>query len=190
MKGSASQEQVVGLTQEAFEQLLSWLDEDRERAGKKYEEIRFHLINIFIARGCLISEELADRTIDRVARKVKDIAGTYVGDPALYFYGAAKMVYLEYLRTKPVLPPNTPRCSDKNDEQTYECLELCINKLSPANRELILEYYNQGHTDEDQRRRLAARTALERNALWVRAHRIREKLRGCVVECLKNRQAQ
>lgn len=55
-----------------FEQLLAWLDEDRELAGKKYEEIRFRLINLFIARGCRISEELADKTIDRVARKVKD----------------------------------------------------------------------------------------------------------------------
>ncbi len=81
----ASQRKDVGLTQEIFEQLLAWLDEDRDRAGKKYEEIRFQLINLFIARSCRISEELADKTIDRVAKKVKDISDTYVGDPALYF---------------------------------------------------------------------------------------------------------
>lgn len=180
----------VGLTQEIFEQLLAWLDEDRDRAGEKYEEIRFQLINLFIARGCRISEELADKTIDRVARKVKDISGTYVGNPALYFYGVAKMVYLEYVRSRPITLPALPSQSEKDTEQRHECLGLCIDKLSPVNRELILSYYGEAHASEDQRRKLAARMGLELNALWVRVHRIRENLRRCVVECLKNGEAQ
>lgn len=190
MKTLASQGKDVGLTQEIFEQLLAWLDEDRDLAGKKYEEIRFQLINLFIARGCLISEELADRTIDRVARKVKDIADTYVGDPALYFYGVAKMVHLEYMRNRPFALPSLPSQSEKNTEQRYECLGLCINKLSSANRELIQAYYGEAQSNEKQRRKLAARMGLEPNALWVRVHRIREKLRRCVSECLKTKEAQ
>ena len=190
MKSSASQEKNAELTQEMFEQLLSWLDEDRDLAGKKYEEIRFKLINIFIARGCLASEDLADKTIDRVARKVKDIGDTYVGDPALYFYGVAKMVYLEYVRSKPAPLPGAPFYSNSNTERMYECLELCVDKLSPANRELILAYYGGAHANEEQRSRLADRMGLGLNALWVRAHRTREKLRACVIECLKKREAQ
>ncbi len=190
MKSSASQEKDVGLTPERFERLLAWLDEDRDLAGKKYEEIRFQLINIFISRGCLISEELADKTIDRVARKVKDIAGAYVGDPALYFYGVAKMVYLEYVRTKPVPLPSAPSYSETGSERIHECLELCIGKLSPANRELILAYYGEAQKNEDQRSKLAARMGLELNALWVRAYRTREKLRACVIGCLKNKEAR
>jgi DNA-directed RNA polymerase specialized sigma24 family protein len=189
MKSSDYQSKHVGLTHEKFEQLLAWLDEDRDLAGRKYEEIRFQLITIFISRGCRISEELADKTIDRVATKVKDIAGAYVGDPALYFYGVAKMIYLEYVRSKPLILPRSPSESENDSEQRYECLQLCIDKLSPANRELILAYYDRGQTDEDQRRKLAARMGLELNALWVRVHRIREKLRGCVTECLKKREA-
>jgi DNA-directed RNA polymerase specialized sigma24 family protein len=190
MKGSASQEKDIGLTPERFEQLLAWLDEDRDLAGKKYEEIRFQLINIFISRGCLISEELADKTIDRVARKVKDIAGTYVGDPGLYFYGVAKMVYLEYVRAKPAPLPSAPSYSERNSERMYECLELCMGKLSPTNRELIQAYYGEAEVNKDQRSKLAARMGLELNALWVRAYRTREKLRACVIECLKNMEAQ
>lgn len=190
MKSSASQRKGVGLTQEMFEQLLAWLDEDRDRAGKKYEEIRYQLINIFIMRGCLVSEELADKTIDRVAGKVKDIAGTYVGDPALYFYGVARMIYLEHVRSRPAILPALPSQSEKESERSYACLQRCIDKLSPANRELILAYYGEEQSGEEGRRRLAARMGLELNALWVRVHRIREKLRGCVTECLKNKEAQ
>ncbi|HJQ71026.1 MAG TPA: hypothetical protein VKA70_18775 [Blastocatellia bacterium] len=190
MKTLASQGKDVGLTQEVFEQLLAWLDEDRDLAGKKYEEIRFQLINLFLGRGCVISEELADKTIDRVARKVKDIADTYVGDPALYFYGVAKMIHLEYMRSRPVALPALPSQSEKGTEQRHECLGSCIEKLSPANRELIMAYYGEAQSNEEQRRKLAALMGLEPNALWVRMHRIREKLRRCVIECLKNKEAQ
>lgn len=172
-----------------FERLLIWLDEDRDRAGKKYEEIRFQLINIFISRGCRTSEELADKTIDRVARKVEDIAGAYVGDPALYFYGVAKMIYLEYVRSKPLFLPNPSFQAENDSEQRYECLRLCTDKLSPANRELIFSYYDPEQGNEKQRGKLAASMGIELNALWVRVHRIREKLRGCVTECLKKMEA-
>ncbi len=81
-------------TQEAFDQLLAWLNSDREQAGKKYEEIRKRLITIFTCRGCLIPEDLTDETIDRVVMKIPDLAGSYVGDPALYFYGVANMSFM------------------------------------------------------------------------------------------------
>lgn len=190
MKSSATRGKDVGLTQEIFEQLLAWLDEDRDQAGKKYEEIRYQLINLFIARGCHISEELADKTIDRVARKVKDIAGTYVGNPALYFYGVAKIIYLEYVRRKPILRPNLPSQPETDSERRYECLQRCIEKLPSVNRELILSYYREGQTNEVERRKLAAGMGLELNALWARVHRIKEKLRRCVIECLKNEEAK
>jgi RNA polymerase sigma factor (sigma-70 family) len=190
MKGSTIQKLDVGLTQEAFERLLAWLDRDRDRAGQRYEEIRSQLIKIFVSRGCQVSEELADETINRVARKVKDIAGTYVGDPALYFYGVAKMVYLEHLRRIPdVLPDPTPQSTER-DEARYECLQQCIGQLTPDNRELILAYYGEEQTNEDRRKELAERMGMKPNALWVRAHRMREKLRRCVSECFKNRQAR
>ena len=94
------------LSQEDFDALLAWLDSDRERAGIKYEQIRSSLIKIFTGRGCLDAEELADETINRVTRKIKDIKSEFRGDPALYFFGVAKMLLLEYKRRKP--PQNPP----------------------------------------------------------------------------------
>jgi hypothetical protein len=67
--------------QKEFDALLSWLDADRERAALRYEQIRSRLIRIFICRGSPVAEELADRTIDRVMRKIAEIAETFSGDP-------------------------------------------------------------------------------------------------------------
>lgn len=188
MKSSPSRSANVGLTQEAFEQLLRWLDVDREQAGEKYEQIRFQLIKIFQSRGCLISEELADETFNRVAGKVQEIAQTYRGDPALYFYGVAKMIYLEYVRRKPVPAiVENPQAAGE-DEQKYECLEQCLQGLKAKNRELMMIYYfEEKQAKIDHRKELARRMGMEPNALWVRMHRMREKLRKCISECLKQK---
>ena len=62
------------LTKEAFDSLLSWLDPDREWAGEKYEVIRARLIKVFAYRGCHTPEELADETINRVAKKIDEVS--------------------------------------------------------------------------------------------------------------------
>ncbi len=191
MKESVSQRADTDLTQESFERLLRWLDTDRDNAGRRYEEIRFQLIKIFISRGCLISEELADETINRVARKIQHIAETYEGDPALYFYGAARLIYLEYLRRKPAPQPLAPSPVSEEEEQTYECLEQCVERLTPKNRELLRTYYKEDIEGKiDHRKEMAERMGMELNALWVRMHRIRERLRECVSECILRKQGR
>src|SRR5262245_59386893 len=104
------------LTQEAFDRLLTWLNPNKEQAAREYEQIRRHLIKIFICRGCTCPEDLADETINRVARRLQEIAATYAGNPHAYFCGVARNIYLEYLRAKPVpeLPP-TPESPHESD---------------------------------------------------------------------------
>src|SRR5262245_37324305 len=93
------------LTDKNFSRLLIWLNADYEVAGEVYEQIRRKLIKIFRHRGSRIPEELADATIDRVSRKVQEIADTYEGDPATYFYGVAQNIYLESLKREPKVAP-------------------------------------------------------------------------------------
>src|SRR6266550_5419038 len=101
------------LTRESFDSLLAWLDSERDEAGRKYEEIRLRLIKIFVCRGCHEPEDLADETINRVSKKLREIESTYLGNPALYFYGVANKVHLEYLRRRPApIPPVRPEASD------------------------------------------------------------------------------
>jgi len=178
------------LTGQAFNKLLDWLGQDRDSAARRYEQIRSRLIRIFTYRGCSIPEELADETIDRVAGKVQQVAGTYVGDPALYFYGVAEKIYLEHTRNRSVLLLPLPDGLIREIELKYECQEGCMEGLSQPSRDLIIAYYgNDGRSKVESRKHLAQRLRLKANALWIRAHRIRESLRKCVTECFSRAQA-
>jgi len=165
--------------------MLIWLDGDRERAGEKYERIRQKLIRIFTCRGCANPEELTDETINRVTRKIQDIADTYEGDPALYFYGVAQRVHLESVRKKPDVDPLPPPDPPEQVEREYSCLERCMEQLPPKSRELVLQYYQQDKRAKiDNRKELADRLGIALNALRIRAHRIRSSLQVCMQECL------
>jgi RNA polymerase sigma factor (sigma-70 family) len=177
-----------------FDALLTWLDPDREKAGRKYEDIRHSLVVIFEWRGCFDAEDLADETITRVLRKVPDLVDGYTGDPALYFYAVAKRLAYEVSRRHQVRAEledlETLRHPQVNDgeqnkrEPELECLDKCLAQLSPADRELILLYYQQDQPKIDYRRELARRYGLVPNALRVKVHRIRATLHACINECL------
>jgi DNA-directed RNA polymerase specialized sigma24 family protein len=175
------------LTKESFDALLSWLDPNQDSAARKYELIRTRLIKIFVCRGCGEPEDLADETIDRVARKLNEIAESFTGDPVRYFYGVANKVHLEYLRRKRVTaPPKAWNDSDKA-EREYNCLERCMQKLTPDNRELVLQYYQEERQAKiEHRKGLAEQLGIALNALRIRAHRIRLTLQDCVKDCLEH----
>lgn len=173
--------------QDDFDALLAWLDADREEAGKKYENIRLRLVKFFACRGRHDAEELADETIRRVTLKAPKLAKEYVGDPALYFYGVARMLVLEVFRKPPaVVPPPTP-ADPEEKEKEYRCLEGCMARLRQTDRELILDYYRYEDGGKvEHRRRLAERLGIGQNALRIRVHRIKAALLLCVTACLEH----
>jgi DNA-directed RNA polymerase specialized sigma24 family protein len=179
------------LTQEAFYKFLNWLNPDPEEAAKKYEDIRRRLIKIFVCRGCNSPEDLCDETINRVIRKSQEIGETYKGDPALYFYGVAHNVHLEYLRKKPSFQPPPPLVEPLWTEEEYECLEKCIGVLPLHSRELVLQYYQEEkHRKINLRKQIAQRLGIPLNALRIRACRIRMNLQTCVLQCLQQKAAK
>jgi DNA-directed RNA polymerase specialized sigma24 family protein len=174
------------LSQEQFDRLLGWLDTDSEKAGLKYESIRKRLIKIFVCRGSKTPEELADQTINRVARKLPEIQAQYVSEPAHYFCGVANNIFLESLRKErtPAVGLPTPSSLDEVDGQDYACLEKCLDNLSESERHLVVAYYEQEkHAKIDHRKKLADQLGLGINALRIRACRIRAALEECVVRC-------
>ncbi|GAC1397689.1 MAG: hypothetical protein NVSMB56_12720 [Pyrinomonadaceae bacterium] len=182
-------EKTRAITQENFDKLLAWLDPDRETAGRKYETIRQRLIKIFACRGCYEAEDLADETINRVTLKIQDVSASYVGEPALYFYGVANKIYLESFR-KPHPEIKLVIKEEPKIEHEYDCLEKCLQQLNFEQRQLILDYYQDEKSAKiDHRRQLAEKMAIAPNALRIKAHRIRHSLQQCVQKCVEHRES-
>jgi RNA polymerase sigma factor (sigma-70 family) len=185
------------LTAESFDLLLDWLDSDRDQAGLKYEKIRLRLIKIFTCRGCQEADDLADEAINRVSAKLGEIIKDYSGDPALYFYGVAQKIHMEYLRKKPLLSESSgvvrsaPVAEATTEIETeYACLEQCMETLPNQNRQLVLGYYQEEKRAKiDHRKKLADHLGIGLNALRIRAHRIRLQLQNCVQECVEHSSA-
>ena len=132
-----------GSTNDSFNELLAWLHPDSETAALRYETIRADLIRIFRWRGCSDPEGMADETIIRVTRKVGEMAASYVGSPAPYFFGVAKNLLHEYERrrdtsissTKPeqfVLPRDRWLRRMHSSERVYEFSNGASSDLRPA----------------------------------------------------------
>ena len=174
------------ISQDAFDRFLAWLDPNREQAGIKYEEIRCRLIKIFKCRGSIAGEELADETINRVIRRMQELASSYTGDPALYFYGVARHVLREHVKKPPIIPPPPLPDPPEQKELEHRCLEACMAALAPENRQLMLEYYKEErHAKIVHRKELAARMGIAPNALRIRAYRTRAALQVCVEKCIQ-----
>jgi DNA-directed RNA polymerase specialized sigma24 family protein len=191
LKAMSTAAKVKDLRQTDFDRLLLWLDPNPDRAGELYESIRWRLIAVLAARGCRIPEELADETIDRVARRVHDIEANYVGDKSLYFLGVMNNVHHEYLkRPKPSELAQPPEYSVVK-EPTYLCLDKCLATLAPHAREIIEQYYAADKRAKiNLRKRIAAAFGISNNNLRLRALRIRSKLQTCIEQCLQVSQGE
>ena len=173
---------------ESFDQLLAWLNPDREQAGHRYEEIRRRLIKIFAGHGCWEAEDLADETLRRVEINVPEVAPEWVNDPILYFYAVARNVRREYVRRKS-FPPPPPAPNPDQAEHEDICLEQCMQHLlTGAERSFVLQYHQgEGRTKIEGRQELGRKHGLGPNALRIRMHRLVKRLRPCILECLARR---
>jgi DNA-directed RNA polymerase specialized sigma24 family protein len=180
------------ITQDKFDKMLAWLDQNREAAGEKYENIRRSLIRICNWRGCSAAEELADEALNVVIQKIDELAGSYSGKPELYFYGVARRLLSEHYRAErrrgsmPELATDEFALQGQRDriELTDICLTRCIQELKPDDSQLILGYY-QGDKQTKIRNRKELAGNLGSNTLRVRVHRIRTKLEECIKRCLE-----
>ena len=175
----------------AFEQFLCWLGPDAEAAGRKYESIRGRLIMMFKARRCVFAEDLADATIERVARKLNDLSIGFTGDPALYFYGVAKRIYLEYQRKIAIEHRKSEssrviRSEDPDLEEMLDQLDEALSTISRSDRELILRYYGGGEKNKINRRALAKQCGIGANALRLRVFRIKREIKNYMMQTGSN----
>lgn len=192
------------LTSDAFDQLLAYLGQDRERGAEKYEDLRQMLIMFFEFRGLMNPEEHADETINRVARRLSEGEQIDTASPNTYFYAVARNVWREQLAKPRIISfpvdelqparalsddpvtQSSREASRAELEKRLDCLEDCLLKLPAESRELVTSYY---HGEKDvkikARKELAERHGIPLNALRIRVCRLRDKLDQCVRNCLQ-----
>jgi DNA-directed RNA polymerase specialized sigma24 family protein len=191
------------ITQFAFHRLLAWLDDGLDSRGETYIEMRRRLVTYFDRRNRPFADDLADETFNRVSKTLEQSGSITVKPPARYCYVMARFVLLEDIRRSkkfvqvneardafPVLSRPFSVADDRASvqDQRLDCLDRCLDKLKPDQRELAIEYYRDAKRERiDRRRALAERLRITMNALGVRACRIRNVLETCVDSCCKNR---
>src|SRR5262245_31590503 len=82
------------LTEGAFHGLLRWLDEGADSDGERYLEMRRRLVLYFDRKNCRAPDELADETLNRVARRLEEEGSITSDSPAHYCYIVARYVLL------------------------------------------------------------------------------------------------
>jgi len=180
------------LTPEDLEALLTLLSPDREEAGAQYEQVRRRLVQMFARRLGPDADSLADEAIDRVALRLAQDPVIHIERPFGYFRGVARHVAQEMVRERErrhqaydAFAGLSRRCAGAQEE-TDRCpgvwLSQYLAELPADQRRLILLYYGKGDRICG-RRRLAQALGIERNALRIRAHRIRRELRACCSRC-------
>ena len=169
---------------DAFERFLTALDPDRARAASAYERLRQRTTGLLHWWGAPDAEDLADETLDRVARKVEDGAAIPKGSLGAHVRGVARLVFYER-RRRPRLHAHDltlVAAPPPSETAALRCLDSCLDSLDRPERHLVLGYYGDGKS-ADVRRRLAADLGLSMTALRIRAHRVRAQLETCVRAC-------
>ena len=181
---------------EALEEILAWLNPDRDVAAAMYVQFRSDLATLFRLRRLPDPEGLTDEVFDRVAKKVREVRPTYEGDPRHYFRAVANNLVKENLKKIKAyvplegidLPAGEVTEGDEKREDMEECLQLCLQELSAEKRKLIVEYYaKEKQAKIDHRNELAQSLGTSVKTLRVKAHRIRESLETCIERCLKRK---
>ncbi len=179
---------------ERFDDLLAWLNQDRELASSAYLNLRNSLLKIFAWNRCADPEGMTDETFDRVARQVPTLRETFIGNPRLYFYGVANNLIKEYRKKAKSHVPmegvdlagDPPQeIEEETSERRRECLSRCLRKLPKEKRELILTYYaKEKQAKIIHRAEMARQLGVSIAALRVRMLRIRGNLEECIEQCL------
>lgn len=182
---------------EAFRLLMARLGRDGGSADQQYESLRRRVITFFRLYVPIEAETLADRVLDRVARKLLD--ATQIENVSQFTLGVSRMILMESISQRSreqralervavsIDPPTTPSdLGDLEEDETLLALRVrrlrgCLARLGEGATQVILTYYAaEGSARIATRQRLAEDLGLSLNALRNRAQRLRGMLERCL----------
>lgn len=137
------------------------------------------MIDLFAWRRSETPEELADETLNRLARRI--LEGEPIENIERYALGIARMLLKEVARRREkwnfaVREIRIQQPAAAEESGMSLAVERCLDTLPESSRKLIARYYRE------ERAALAGELGISLNTLRNRALRIREKLYERVTE--------
>ncbi|HEY6250263.1 MAG TPA: hypothetical protein VI685_09895 [Candidatus Angelobacter sp.] len=196
MSSDAVTRRKLDVSSEDFRRLLGRLHPDAARAWDAYNHLRLALLTYFEHNHCAEADQLADETLDRIAKKPD---GQPIVNVMEYAFGVARHVRREAehraaIRSDLADIGRELASRDGDPEGTIvsridmgkklECLRRCMATLMPDDRELLYRYYPDECGELDKhRQRVAVESGLSWANLRTRMSRIRQKLEQCFEKC-------
>ena len=192
---------MANLSTERFSGLLSWLDSDRAKAAEKYVLLRHKLVRVFERLPSGDPEDLADKAIDRIAKKLE---GEPIHNLNSFAYAVAMKICLETQRTSERFVsidgeggsedylvgeryPENRIIDSVRSERNLHCLGRCLQRLRTDDHQLLVEYYKgEKQARILRRQKLAEERSITLARLRSEVNMLREKLRSCVDRCLRS----
>jgi len=192
MRATAKAKREGQLTPTSFDLLLSKLGDEPYEAGLRYERLRGRLILFFLRRLLPASEDLADETIDRLARRLFE--GEEIASIEAYALGVARFVAQEQAafiarETNPsknfwenIWASDTTKGNEALDHDLQlDAMEQCLALLPQPEIQLLTDYYLvEGERKIEARRLLAQRHGITSGALRKKIFGICNGLRDCI----------
>ena len=192
IKEKANARQDGQLTAATFDLLLTRLAPDSTQAGIRYERLRARLIVFFLRRMLPAPEDLADETINRLARRLFE--GEEVASIEAYALGIARYVLKEQtvLAAREAIssnilldnvsgPKRTIGDEAYDQNRRLDAMEQCLALLAEEDVELLTSYYLvEGKEKIGARRLLAETLGLTPGTLRNRIFWICDGLRHCI----------
>jgi DNA-directed RNA polymerase specialized sigma24 family protein len=173
---------------EAFEEFLRRLDPDSTSEETTYQKLRLKLVRYFSWKRCFDPEEQTDETIQRLTKNLLDGTTARIESPAGYVYAIARNVYKEYVRTtirREELAKVLQELSPLVVDEQQDCRQWCLQSLPTEKMELIIQYY----ASKEDRAELVHQNGINLSSLRVQVHRIKNELKACHKECLRQKHA-
>lgn len=156
---------------------LRLLDSDLSATADKYAELSRGLVRYFEWNRCLEPEDMAQETLLRGFRRLKDGASITIGDPRGYFWGIARNVLREGWKPRREvsiddkdfpIPDSEFRRLNRAEQSVF--LRECQNALPAKEKEMLVAYA------EGMGAAWGEQNGVEPGALRLRIHRLRQKL--------------
>lgn len=179
---------------EEFRALLARLDPNETEATKKYQHLRENLVrHCFKAHEFLRADELADQTLDVLARKLS--SEDIVKLDSYAFKILDNLLLANHRRRRPtiLLSENIPAKDNPertviekiDGEQKVECFLQCVRRLRTTERWLLFAYNPHEECDvEERRRQIAIKLGIGAGTLRVRMSRLRTRMFRCFNDCV------